>query len=31
MVRLLKPEVQAHFLDADVKFAGDGGYSVTQK
>ncbi len=30
-VKLLRTEVQAHFLDAGIKFAGDGGYTMTQK
>ena len=29
--KLLRGEVQAHFLDAGIKFAGDGGYTMTQK
>ena len=30
-VKLLRAEVQAHFLDAGIKFAGDGSYTMTQK
>ena len=30
-VKLLRAEVPAHFLDAGVKFSGDGGYSMVQK
>ena len=30
-VKLLRGEVQAYFLDAGIKFSGDGGYTMTQK
>lgn len=30
-VKLLRGEVQAYFLDADIKFAGDGTYTIAQK
>ncbi len=30
-VKLLRAEVQAYFIDADIKFTGDGGYSMAQK
>jgi rhodanese-related sulfurtransferase len=30
-VKLLREEVQAHFIDADIKFSADGGYSMVQK
>lgn len=30
-VKLLRSEVQAYFIDADIKFNGEGGYSMSQK
>lgn len=30
-VKLLRSEVQAYFMDADIKFTGDGGYSMAPK
>ena len=30
-VKLLRGEVQAYFLDAGIKFSGDGAYTMTQK